>query len=268
MLRALYSASSGMRAQQFNLDTISNNLANVNTTGFKRNRVEFQELLYRTLREPGQLTREGRTVPTGVQVGHGVRIASATPSDFGQGSLKETSNPLDLAIEGEGFFAIELPDQSIAYTRDGSFKLDAEGYLVTSNGYYVLDEGLAPILVGEDPVKDIAITEGGLVSVKLPGEDVAEEIAVIGLTRFPNPAGLEKIGRNLYKATEAAGFPTEGIPMEDGMGSIVQGFLEMSNVQVVVEMVDMITAQRAYELNSKAITTSDEMLQIANNLKR
>lgn len=267
MLRALHSASSGMRAQQLNLDTISNNLANVNTTGFKKNRLEFQDLLYRTMREPGQLTREGRTIPTGIQVGHGVR-AAATPVDFSQGSLQETENPLDLAIEGEGFFAIELPDQSIAYTRDGSFKLDAEGYLVTSNGYYVLDEGLGSIYIGEDPVNSIGITEDGTISVVFPGDDQAEEVAQIGLTRFPNPAGLEKIGRNLYRPTEAAGFPTEGLPLEEGLGSINQGFIEMSNVQVVVEMVDMITAQRAYELNSKAITTSDEMLQIANNLKR
>ncbi|MDW7674562.1 MAG: flagellar basal-body rod protein FlgG [Bacillota bacterium] len=267
MLRALYSASSGMRAQQLNLDTISNNLANVNTNGFKKNRVDFQDLLYRTIQEPGLANTSGQMTPTGIQVGHGVR-AAATPVDFTQGSLKETTNPLDLAIEGEGFFMVELPDSTIAYTRDGSFKMDAQGYLVTNNGYYVLDEGLAPIYISEDPVKNIGVASDGMISVLFPGEDVPEEIAQIGMTRFPNPTGLDKVGKNLYRATEAAGWPVEGIAEEEGMGSIVQGFLEMSNVQIVVEMVDMITAQRAYEINSKAITTSDEMLQLANNLKR
>lgn len=267
MIRALYSASSGMKSQQLNIDSISNNLANVNTNAYKRSRVDFQDLLYRTMREPGALRMDGGTIPTGIQVGHGVK-ASATPVDFSQGSLKETSNPLDLAIEGEGFFAIEMPDFTLAYTRDGAFNIDAEGYLVTSSGNYVLDEGLAPIYLGEESISSLAIAADGTISVRAAGEDEAEEVAQLGLTRFVNPAGLEKMGGNLYRATEAAGWPEEGIPAEEGLGAIKQGFLEASNVQAVTEMVDMITAQRAYELSSKAITTSDEMLQMANNLKR
>jgi flagellar basal-body rod protein FlgG len=267
MIRALYSASSGMRAQQLNLDTISNNLANVNTTGFKKNRVDFQELLYATLRPPGQATRNGGTIPTGIQVGHGVRSA-ATPADFSQGSLKETGSSLDLAIEGNGFFAVQLPDDTIAYTRDGAFKLDRDGYLVTSNGHYVLDDRLSEIYISNEPVRSIVTGPEGNISVQYPDGDDLVEIARLGLTRFPNPTGMEKIGRNLFKPTEAAGVAAAGLPNEEGFGAINQGFLEMSNVQIVVEMVDMIQAQRAYELNSKAISASDEMLQIANNLKR
>ncbi|MGF7184801.1 flagellar basal-body rod protein FlgG [Desulfitispora alkaliphila] len=267
MMRALHSAGSGMRGQQLNIDNISNNLANVNTTGYKKSRVEFQDLLYRTMREPGALTQDGGVIPTGIQVGHGVR-SSATTVDFAQGSPQETNNDLDLAINGEGFFAVELPDLSLAYTRDGSFKIDAEGNLVTSDGYFVLDEGFQPIYIGEETISDLSITQEGLISARFAGEDEHEEIGQLGMTRFVNPAGLEKMGQNLYRATEAAGFPEEGVPGEFGMGTILQGFIEGSNVEIVGEMVDMITAQRAYELNSKAIHTSDEMLQMANNLKR
>jgi flagellar basal-body rod protein FlgG len=256
-----------MRAQQLNLDTISNNLANVNTAGFKKNRVDFQELLYATLRPPGQATRNGGMIPTGIQVGHGVRSV-ATPTDFSQGSLKETGSSLDLAIEGKGFFSVLLPDDTVAYTRDGSFKMDGEGYLVTGNGHYVLDERMSEIYISDEPVRSIVISSAGNISAQYPDGDEFVEIAQLGLTGFPNPTGMEKIGRNLFKPTEAAGFETIGLPLEEGFGAINQGFLEMSNVQVVVEMVDMIQAQRAYELSSKAINTSDEMLQIANNLKR
>jgi len=262
MMRSLWTAASGMSAQQFNIDTISNNLANVNTGGFKRSRVDFQDLLYQTLRFAGTPTTQGAQIPTGIQMGHGVRPV-ATQKIFTQGTFKQTDNPLDIVIEGQGFFQILLPDGSIAYTRDGAFKKDAEGRLVTSDGFPLEPE----IIVPEDAV-EITIGSDGTVSVILTNQDEPQNIGNIELARFVNPAGLSSFGRNLFIATAASGPPIIGTPGLDGFGIVAQGYLELSNVQVVEEMVNMIISQRAYESNSKAIQASDDMLQTANNLRR
>jgi len=262
MLRSLWSASSGMRAQQLNMDTISNNLANVNTSGFKKSRVSFQDLMYQTLRQAGTPNSQGSQVPTSIEVGHGVRPA-ATQKLFGQGPLQSTENPLDLAIEGKGFFQVSLPDGSTGYTRDGSFKLDSNGQVVTSDGYL-----LQPVINIPASAKEIMINEEGMVSYLEPGNDEPQDAGQIELVNFSNPAGLTSMGQNIFKATAASGEAMLGIPAQDGYGSIAQKFLESSNVKVVEEMVDMIAAQRAYEINSKAIKASDEMLQQANSLRR
>lgn len=259
MLRSLYTASSGMKTQQFHLDTIANNLANVNTTGFKKNMVNFQDLLYQQLRIPTEQK------PTGIDVGTGVRVA-ATLTNFLQGILEETGNPLDMAIEGTGFFKIQLPDGQIGYTRNGSFRLDAEGYLVNSDGYRVLDEGDSEIELGEN-IREVIIDENGQITV-IDDEGDYNEVAILGLTRFANPGGLEKKGSSIFLPTPASGEPQDGTAGEEGFGLIRQNFLEGSNVQVVEEMVKMITAQRVYEINSKMIQTSDEILGITNNLRR
>ena len=260
MMRALWTAGSGMKAQQLNIDIISHNLSNVNTNGFKKNRAEFQDLIYETIREAG--IQQGNTLtPVGLQVGHGVRPA-ATQRIFTPGSLHETGNPLDIAIEGKGFFMVDMPDESTAYTRDGSFKLDSEGYLVTTDGYRISGD----ISVSPDAA-DIAVSADGIVSYLEDGN--WETSGEITLAAFANPAGLEAQGRNLYRETEAVGEVTTAIiPGEDSTGVLASGYLELSNVQAVEEMINMIVAQRAYELNSKAIQTSDEMLGMANNLKR
>jgi flagellar basal-body rod protein FlgG len=253
-----------MTGQQFNIDTISNNLANVNTTGFKMNRPDFEDLLYQTLRLAGTPATEVTNVPTGIQVGHGVKPA-ATQKIFTQGSLQETGNVSDLAIEGEGFLRVLLYDGTYGYTRDGSFKIDSNGQLVTSNGYRVMPEVIFP----EGFLRDtITVSQDGRVTVKVGGSDEILEIGQIELYRFVNPTGLQSIGENLFKITNASGEPIAGRPGFDGMGKVIHKFLEMSNVSVVQEMVNMIVAQRAYELNSKAIQTSDTMLGIANGLKR
>ena len=262
MIRALWTASSGMNTQQTNIDIIANNLANVNTTGFKKARAQFQDLLYQTLREAGSVTAQGNMNPTGLQVGHGARLVSTSKS-YAQGDLVQTDNALDLVIEGDGFFQLLLPDGSIGYTRDGSFKLDGEGRIVNNEGYLLQPE----IWVPEDATELIVSTDG-TISVIYAGEDTPEEIGRIELVRFLNPAGLMNIGRNLVRYTAASGEPQYGTPGLDGFGSLTQGFLEMSNVKVVEEMVNMIVAQRAYEVNSKAIQAADEMLQTANNLRR
>lgn len=262
MIRALWSAASGMKAQQTNLDVIANNLANVNTTGFKKERAEFEDLLYQIDREPGAPVEPGSTVPTGIQVGVGSRVAS-TDRLMGQGTVQVTDNPLDLMIQGKGFFQIAMPDGSTAYTRAGSFKVDAQGQVVTSDGYLLEP----PITVPEDAM-EIAVGENGAVSVKTAGSSTFEEIGQIELARFVNPAGLLAVGKNLFLETDASGTPVVSNPGEDGMGSLVQGSLEMSNVQVVDEMVSLIVAQRAYEASSKAVQTADDMLGIANTLKK
>ncbi|MGI6575458.1 MAG: flagellar basal-body rod protein FlgG [bacterium] len=256
MMRALWIAGSGMRAQQLNIDVVSHNLSNVNTTGFKKSRVEFQDLLYETIRPAG--TRQG--IPVGLEVGHGVR-AAATLRQFSTGSLQETGNPLDLAIEGPGFFALELPDGTIAYTRDGSFKLDADGCLVSSSGYWLQPEVVIP-----PEATDIAISPDGAVSYLLHGKRVEGDR--ITLVSFSNPAGLEAAGRNLYRYTEAAGEMMTDLVPGEGCGTLAANYLELSNVQVVEEMINMIVAQRAYEINAKAIQAADEMLGMANNLRR
>jgi len=268
MMRALWSASSGMLAQQMNVDVISNNLSNVNTTGYKKSRLEFKDLLYETIARP-DVYQQGQGTPVGLQVGHGVR-PSATMRNFTEGSLQQTGNTFDLAIEGEGFFIVERPDGTRAFTRDGSFKISLDGTdsnIVTSEGYYVLSADEDYITIPEG-YTDINISADGL----LTGRDELgeiQELGRIGLVKFTNPAGLLAIGNNLFEQTDASG---EYILRQDatdpGYGTILQGYLEMSNVQVVEEMVNLITAQRAYEINTKAIQTSDEMLQQANNLRR
>lgn len=262
MMRSLWTAGSGMVAQQFNVDTIANNLANVNTAGFKKSRVDFQDLLYQTLRFGGTPVTAGARLPTGIELGHGVRPV-AIQRIFSQGTVRQTDNPLDLLIEGEGFFSVLLPDGTVAYTRDGSFKKDGEGRIVTSDGFLLQPE----ILIPEDAVA-ISIGADGTVAVQRPGETEPEEVGVIELARFVNPAGLRAHGRNLFLPTAASGPAVEGRPGEPGFGSLAQGYLELSNVQVVEEMISMIVAQRAYEVNAKAIQASDEMLQAANNLRR
>ena len=262
MLRSLWTAASGMAGQQFNIDTISNNLANVNTTGDKKNRVDFEDLLYQTVRFAGTPVTAGAQIPVGLQVGHGVRPI-ATQKIFTPGSFKQTENPLDLAIEGDGFFQVLLPDGTIAYTRDGSFKRDGLGRIVTSDGFALEPE----IIIPEDAV-DVTIGSDGTVSVLLPGDSEPQMVGQIELVRFVNPAGLSSLGRNLYVETAASGPPMVSTPGLDGFGTLAQGWLEMSNVQVVEEMVNLIIAQRAYETNSRAIQASDEMLQTANSLRR
>lgn len=264
MMRSLWTAASGMTGQQFNIDTISNNLANVNTTGFKQNRADFEDLLYQTERLAGTPATEETVIPTGIQVGHGVKPA-ATQKIFTQGALQATGNVSDVAIEGEGFFRVLQYDGTYAYTRDGSFKIDSNGQVVTSNGYKVLPE----IILPEGFVHDtLAVSQDGRVTVKIGGSDDPIEVGQLELYRFVNPAGLEAIGDNLLKVTNGSGEAIAGRPGFDGMGKVLQNFLEMSNVSVVREMVNMIVAQRAYELNSKAIQTSDSMLATATSLKR
>jgi flagellar basal-body rod protein FlgG len=262
MMRALWTAGSGMVAQQSNIDVISNNLANVNTTGFKKSRSDFQDLMYQTIRQAGATTGPDNRLPSGVQIGHGVRQV-ATQKIYTQGSFQETGNSLDMAIEGDGFFQVTMPDGTISYTRDGSFKKDEQGRIVTSEGY-----PLEPQITIPENATDISISSTGIVSATIPDQTETQEIGQLQLARFVNSAGLENIGRNLLRETAASGAPVVTDPGTDGSGTLVQKYLEMSNVQVVEEMVNMIVAQRAYEVNSKAITTADEMLQQANNLKR
>jgi len=264
MMRALWTASSGMMAQQLNVDTIANNLANVNTTGYKKERAEFKDLLYVSMYRAEVIDGQGR--PVGLQVGHGVR-PSAIVKNFGQGSMQSTGNPMDFAIDGEGFFVVRDQNDNLYYTRDGSFKLSIDGEearLVTSGGHFVQVEGSDAELGGE--IREITIDSNGMLMVKR-NDDTLDEIGVVDLVRFVNPAGLESVGENLYRVTTASGEPIEA--EEPGInGTIMQSFLEASNVQVVEEMVKLITAQRAYEINSKSVQTADEMLQIANNLRR
>ncbi len=262
MMRSLWTAATGMVAQQLNIDVISHNLANVNTTGFKKGRAEFEDLIYQNLRIAGTITGAGgdQRIPTGIQVGLGVR-PTTVHKIFSQGDYQNTSNPLDLAIEGDGFFQVQVNGEE-AYTRAGAFKLNQDGTMVTANGYVLQPEFTVP-----PETKNIVVTENGhIAALDASGEELAG--ADIPLYTFINPSGLEARGRNLYTTTEASGDAVEGVPGEDNVGTIAQGFLEMSNVEVVDEMVNMIVGQRAYEMNSKAIQTSDSMLQIAVQLKR
>lgn len=259
MMRALYSSASGMIAQQYNMDTISNNLANVNTTGFRKNVAHFQDLLYQELRAPG--TPVGASVvPTGQDVGLGVKVGSSEKI-FSQGTMQETDNPLDLAIQGDGFFQVTMPDGTTSYTRDGSFKTDANGALVTADGNFVqpqitIPQNATAVQVGSD----------GTVTATVPGSTQPQALGQIQLARFVNNAGLSPSGSNLYTETAASGPPVVSQAGLNGAGTIQGGFLENSNVQVVQEIVNMIVAQRAFEADSKAITASDQMLQTANNL--
>ena len=262
MMRALYTSATGMMAQQLNMDVIANNLANVNTVGFKRSRADFQDLLYQEMRPAGAPVAQGAQSPTGIEVGLGVK-PGATQTIFEQGTFQNTGNKLDVGIEGEGFYKVLLPDGTNGYTRDGAFKRDSQGKLVNSDGFAIQPEITVPA-----DASDISIGKDGTVSITRGSSNTPENVGKISLTRFSNPAGLEHLGGNNFRETAASGSPTEGTPAQAGFGSLSQGILEMSNVQIVQELVNMITAQRAYEVNSKAIQTSDEMLQSANQLKR
>ncbi len=266
MMRALWTAASGMQAQQMNVDVISNNLANVNTTSYKKERVEFKDLLYETMDRARVLDDGGK--PVNLQVGHGT-MAVATVRDFEKGSPEETGNPLDFYIDGDAFFMIQGPSGDINYTRDGSFKIsltDAGKMLTTSDGYAVLDEAGTPLIIDVD-LTDLKVSQNGELSY-IDEEGLSVPTGqVMGLVYFENRNGLEAVGRNLYEATQAAGEPT--LALDSTQTSLVmQNFIESSNVKTVEEMVKLIVAQRAYELNSKAIQSSDEMLGIANNLRR
>ncbi len=262
MIRALWTAASGMEAQQFNIDVIANNLANVNTTGYKKSRADFQDLLYQTLREPGAQSSSSTIYPTGMQLGLGTRPA-AVQKVFSQGDFQQTQNPFDLAIEGNGFFQILQPNGEVAYTRAGAFKQDEQGRLVTSDGFTMQPQ----ITIPSDSMS-ITIGSDGTVSVLQAGQSSPSQVGQIQAVTFSNSPGLRSIGKNLYKETEASGSPTVGTPSQNGVGSILQGYLELSNVSIAEELINMIVGQRAYEVNSKSIQTADEMMQTANNAKR
>lgn len=262
MMRSLWTAASGMVAQQGNIDVISNNLANANTTGYKKSRTDFQDLMYQSMRKTGSATGPDTQLPTGIQLGHGVRQV-ATQKIYTEGSFQSTGNSLDMAIEGDGFYQITMPDGTLSYTRDGAFKQDSQGRIVTSEGY-----PLEPAITIPQGATDFSVSADGRVTATIPGQTTPQDLGQIQLARFVNPAGLDSMGRNLLKETASSGSPVTTNPGTDGAGTIQQKYLEMSNVQVVEEMVNMIVAQRAYEINSKAITTSDQMLEQAANLKR
>jgi len=262
MMRALNTAGTGMVSQQMNLDIIANNLANVNTAGFKGQRAEFQDLMYQTYRASGAATQGEARLPQSAQIGLGSRF-SASATLFTTGSMSNTGNALDVAVNGDGFFQIQLPDGSTAFTRDGSFKTDANGLMVTSDGYALL-----PNITIPNGARALTISGEGFISAILPGNNDPEDLGQIQVAMFTNPAGLTRAGQNLYKGGGASGEPQIVTPGQEGSGTLLQMMLEGSNVQVVEEMVKMITAQRAYEINSKAIQTSDDMLSVLNNLKR
>lgn len=261
MIRALWTASTGMQAQQVHMDVIANNLANVNSTGFKKSRADFQDILYQTSRAAGTGVAGGE-VPTGVQVGLGSRVA-AVQKVFTSGDFQQTENELDVGIEGVGFFQISLPDGTDAYTRAGAFKKDSTGTLVTSDGY-----PLVPEIVIPENSTSVTIGPAGNVEVMLDGESEPTLVGNIDIVRFANPAGLKSLGRNLYAETPTTGAPVIGTPGDEGFGTLSQGFLEGSNVNIMEEMVNMIAGQRAYEVNSKAISTADEMLSMTSQLVR
>ncbi len=262
MIRALHSAASGMFAQQLNIDTISNNLANVNTTGFKRSRAEFQDLLYQNLRTSGVANSLGNVAPTDLQVGTGVKATSLT-RQMSQGDVAQTGNPLDFAVEGQGFFQVQRLDGTIGYTRDGSFKLSSDGILVTTDGLTLQPEVAVPA-----GTQSISLSRDGILSALVGTDTEAVQIGTLELAIFTNPAGLRAVGQNLFAETASSGAPLLGAPGSEEFGQTAQGFLESSNVRVVEEMVAMISAQRAYEINSKAIQASDEMLSTASSLRR
>lgn len=262
MQRSMFIAATGMEAQRLNIDVISHNLANVNTNGFKRSRADFQDLLYQDIKSPGAISAGGAEVPTGIQVGLGAKPA-AVQKIFKQGDFAATESTLDLVIEGKGFFQISMPDGEMAYTRAGSFKLDSEGRMVNSDGYLMEPS----VTIPADAI-DITIASDGTVSVLQSGNNIPTEIGRIEIAQFINPAGLNAIGKNLYLPSGSSGEATTGTPGTEGLGTLNQGYLELSNVNVVEEMVNMIASQRAYELNSKVVKTSDEMLQTANSVKR
>lgn len=263
MIRALYSAGSGMAAQQLNIDNIAHNLANANTVGFKMRRTQFQDLLYQTLMQPGAAAGTQTVIPTGLQLGLGARPV-ANEIILTQGNFEATGNPLDLVIQGKGFFQVRLASGELAYTRAGAFHLDRDGNLVTADG-----DPLEPPVQIPPEAQSITIASDGTVSYLTPGQTAAQRAAQIQLALFPNPAGLNSLGRNLYTATDASGEPTVGNPGgQEGLGSLMQGYTEMSNVSVVEEFINMIVSQRAYEANSKVVRAADEMYQQINNIVR
>jgi flagellar basal-body rod protein FlgG len=261
MIRALYTAASGMNAQQMNLDNIANNLANSNTNGFKMRRTQFQDLLYQTHVQPGASAGSQTIVPSGLQIGLGTRPAS-NEVIFAQGNFQQTGNPLDLVIQGNGFFQIRLPDGSVAYTRDGGFQFDANGNVVTASG-----NALEPQITIPSAAQSITIAQDGTVSYTQPGQTAAQVAGQIQLALFPNPAGLNSMGQNLFQQTDASGTPTVANPGgQEGLGTLMQGYVEGSNVSVVEEFINMIVSQRAYEANSKVVKAADEMYQQINNV--
>lgn len=261
MIRALSTAATGMEAQQTRLDVTANNIANTSTAGFKRSRAEFSDLMYQNQRAPGAATGNGTQAPTGLQVGMGVRTVF-TQRMHSQGDLRQTGRPLDVAIEGRGFYPVNLPGGEVAYTRDGALKIDAEGTLVTAEGYTLAGDIQIP-----PDAQNITIGADGTVSVVVPGETTPVEAGQIQLAAFANESGLEAMGRNLYRETSASGTAVVGAPGENGSGTLAQGTLELSNVNVVEEMIDLISGQRAYEINSRVIKAADEMLAQTATLK-
>ncbi|MCB0348169.1 MAG: flagellar basal-body rod protein FlgG [Bdellovibrionales bacterium] len=261
MIKALNTAASGMQAQQTNMDVVSNNLANVNTTAFKKSRAEFEELMYQTIKEPGATTGLNAVSPTGVQVGLGVKTAS-TQKSFEQGSIKQTDKPLDMQIEGNGFFIVQMPNGQTAYTRDGTFRKDGQGRIVDKNGNVLQPEMTIP----RESI-GISISPEGVVEVKTTDGPDVQVLGQIELANFVNPVGLKSIGANLYVPSPASGAAFQALPGTENLGRVAQGQLEMSNVNLVDEMVNMISAQRAYETNSKAVQAADQMLQAINSLR-
>ena len=255
MIRSLWIAKTGMEAQQTQMDVTSHNLANVSTNGFKKSRAVFEDLLYQNIRQPGAQSSQQTNLPSGLQLGAGVRPVS-TERLFSQGNLEQTSETKDLAINGKGFFQVLLPDGTTAYTRDGSFQVDQNGQLVTSSGYQI-----QPAINIPANAATVTVARDGAVSVTVQGQTASQQVGQLTLSNFINEAGLESLGENLYQETDSSGAPTESNPGQNGAGLLYQGYVETSNVNVAEELVDMIQVQRAYEINSKAITTSDDMLQ-------
>ena len=259
MNQSLWIAKTGLDAQQTKLSTIANNLANASTAGFKKSRAVFEDLLYQNVRQVGAQSSADTQLPSGLMLGLGVRTV-ATEKLFNQGNLVETGNAFDMAIEGRGFFEVLMPDGSQAFTRDGSFQVDAQGQMVTSSGYVV-----QPAVTIPEGAQSISVAADGTVSVVIPGSSIATQVGNLQVTDFINPAGLQPLGKNLFAETASSGTPSAGNPGLNGLGTIMQGFIESSNVNVVEELVNMIETQRAYEINSRAISTSDQMLQFMTN---
>ena len=260
MIRSLWIAKTGLDAQQTNMDVIANNLANVSTNGFKRQRAVFEDLMYQTMRQPGAQSSEQTTLPSGLQIGTGVRPV-ATERLHNQGNLSQTESSKDVAINGQGFFSVQMPDGTIAYTRDGSFQTDQNGQLVTNGGFPV-----QPAITIPANALSMTVSRDGVVSVTQQGQTNPVQVGQLTLSTFINNAGLESMGENLYQETQASGAPTESNPGNNGAGLLYQGYVETSNVNVAEELVSMIQTQRAYEINSKAISTSDQMLQKLNQI--
>jgi flagellar basal-body rod protein FlgG len=262
-MRALHTAATGMMAQELNVQVISNNIANLRTTGYKRQRAQFQDLLYETLRRAGSATSDqGTQLPAGLEVGSGVKTGS-TPRVMTQGNLTSTEKEFDIAIRGEGFFRIRLPDGRTAYTRDGSFELDGQGQLVTREGYIV-----EPGITVPQTARGVTVSALGQVQASLPGQNTPQTLGQLQLTRFVNKTGLESLGDNLFLETPASGPPLDGNPGADGIGTLLQAYLEEANVNAVTEISSLIAAQRAYEMNSKVITAADQMLSSTTNMFR